>query len=83
MGDFWIAPPGPGTDDYGFTALPAGWYNSAIDRYEDLYGFTGWWASNELTETTANYCSISYYCSVLQQEMKKKMDGLSVRCVAE
>ena len=83
MGDFWIDPPGPGTDDYDFSALPAGWYNNAIDRYQDLYGFTGWWASDGTPdETTAIYCTISYYCDVMQKEMKLKSDGLSVRCVA-
>jgi len=39
---YWLVPPVAGTDDFGFDARPAGRYNGSIDRYEDLYGFTGW-----------------------------------------
>ncbi|MCL2246225.1 MAG: PKD domain-containing protein, partial [Lentimicrobiaceae bacterium] len=41
---FWIDPLGPGINELEFNALPAGWYNSRTDRFEDLYGFAGWWA---------------------------------------
>jgi uncharacterized protein (TIGR02145 family) len=82
---YWLAPPGPGTDDYGFDARPAGWYNGIAERFEDLYGFTGWWASDLSPEntTTASYFYISYYCNNILQEVKKKGDGLSVRCVMD
>jgi len=79
--NYWLDPPGGGTDDFDFTALPAGWYNGAIERYQDLYGFAGWWASDAPTETTANYFSMNYYCDTLQQSEMKKSNGLSVRCV--
>jgi len=80
---YWLAPQTPGTDDYGFNALPAGWYNSTTDRFHDLYGFAGWWASDTPDSTTANYSYIAYYCNALQQGEKKRGDGLSVRCVME
>jgi len=58
-------------------------YNSTTGRFEDLYGFTGWWASDTPDSTTANYSYIAYYCDALQQGEKKRSDGLSVRCVME
>jgi uncharacterized protein (TIGR02145 family) len=80
--DYWLDPPGHGTDNYGFDARPAGWYNGATDRFEHLYGFTGWWASDDVPGTsTAKYFSISYYCGQILQEVKTKENGLSVRCV--
>jgi uncharacterized protein (TIGR02145 family) len=80
--DYWLDPPGHGTDNYGWDARPAGWYNGALDRFENLYGFAGWWASDDVPGTsTAKYFSISYYCDVIQGEVKNKGNGLSVRCV--
>ena len=81
--NYWLDPPGGGTDNFGFTALPAGWYNGALNRFEDLYGFAGWWASDAQAGTIANYFSIAYYCNFLQQGEMKKNDGLSVRCVMD
>ena len=79
---YWLIPPGAGTNDYGFDARPAGWYNSALNRYQDLYGFAGWWAS-DADGVTASAFYISYYCSKVEKEIKTKVDGLSVRCVMD
>jgi len=81
---YWLNPPGPGSDDFEFDARPAGWYNGFTERYQDLYGFTGWWASDDVPGTaTANAFIIAYYCNQIQGEVKKKIDGLSVRCVMD
>jgi uncharacterized protein (TIGR02145 family) len=81
---YWLNPPGPGTDDYGFDARPAGWYNGAIDRYQDLYGFTGWWAAEDSgSGGSASYSHITYYCNVIEHNMINKIDELSVRCVMD
>jgi len=81
---FWLEPPGSGTDDYGFTAFPAGWFAGASDRYKDLYGYTGWWASddNQSQETASSY-AFSYYCNMIQGGLNLKIDRLSVRCVLD
>jgi len=77
--DYWLDPPGSGTDDYDFDARPAGLYNN---RFENLYGFAGWWASDvSLTSTIANYFSITYYCDKLEPNVTSKNNALSVRCV--
>jgi len=73
----------PGLDLYGFDSRPAGWYNSATDRFEDLYGFTGYWASDATGNQTAHYFSFTYYCDHILNGVKYKTDGLSVRCVMD
>jgi len=79
---YWITPLGPGTDDYGFDARPAGWYNGNTSRFEDLYGFAGWWASDaSATGGDANSFELSYYCDKGEHHKKNKKDALSVRCV--
>jgi uncharacterized protein (TIGR02145 family) len=81
---YWLTPPGPGTDNFGFDARPAGWFSSAINRYVDLYGFAGWWASDDIGGgQTANYFKISYYCNEIEEDRKLKLDALSVRCVKD
>jgi len=76
--EYWI---NPGTNLTGFNSLPAGFYNSAITRFEDLYGSTGYWAFDSQSNTTAHYFSITYYCDEGKTFQTKKSDGLSVRCV--
>ena len=80
---YWIDPQGVGTDEFGFDARPAGWYNSSLDRFQDLYGFAGWWASDAPDGTYANSFTIAYHCNIIMEEVKKKTDALSVRCVME
>jgi uncharacterized protein (TIGR02145 family) len=80
--NYWLDPPGSGTDVYGFNAFPAGWFDGVPDKYKDLYGFTGWWASDDNgTSTTASYFYLSYYCNVIRSTVLHKTDRLSVRCV--
>jgi uncharacterized protein (TIGR02145 family) len=79
--NYWIT---PGNDKYGFEARPAGRYSSATGKYEDLYGFTGYWSSNgNGNGTTASYFSISYYCPMPETLNIKRADGLSVRCIMD
>ena len=77
---YWLT---PGNDLYGFNALPAGKYSGEFDRFIDIYGFTGYWASDAQSNQYAHYYSISYYCSDVQNETTLKTDGLSVRCVMD
>jgi uncharacterized protein (TIGR02145 family) len=75
---YWLT---PGNDLFGFNALPAGKYSGEIDRFIDMYGFTGYWASDSTPNQYAHYYSISYYCNDVKNETTLKTDGLSVRCV--
>jgi uncharacterized protein (TIGR02145 family) len=77
---YWLV---PGTNATGFNALPAGKFNGALDRFEDMYGFTGWWTSYSATDLTAFYNFINYYCQdIITQELLKS-NGLSVRCIMD
>jgi uncharacterized protein (TIGR02145 family) len=77
----WI---NPGTNATGFNAFPAGWYNGTTKRFEDLYGYTGWWSSdNAPGNRDALHYYLNYYCDSLEEKDKPKGDGLSVRCVLD
>jgi uncharacterized protein (TIGR02145 family) len=82
---YWLSPLGPGTDNYGFDARPAGWYNGVLERFEDLYGFAGWWASDDLPgiTTAAHYFWIFFFNDTATTEIYTEHDGLSVRCVMD
>ncbi|MCL2434883.1 MAG: hypothetical protein FWD09_01940, partial [Lentimicrobiaceae bacterium] len=80
---YWLDPQGGGTDDFGFSAIPAGWYNGTLNRYQDLYGFAGWWASNTPAGANAYYFYLTYYCDELRSDLTNKMNAMSVRCVME
>jgi uncharacterized protein (TIGR02145 family) len=77
---YWLT---PGNDLFGFNALPAGKYSGAIDRFIDMYGFTGYWASDAEPNQYAHYYTINYYCSDVKNETTIKTDGLSVRCIMD
>jgi len=76
--NYWII---PGTNATGFNSLPAGRYNSALNRFEDLYTFTGYWTSYAGSNMTALYQFITYYCEGVLTQETVKADGLSVRCI--
>ena len=80
---------GSGTDDYGFTALPAG--KRFFGKVQDGFSFHGcsslMWSSTEAEDGAADTLAfqMSLDCSndnVIINTVKK-IDGLSVRCVKE
>jgi len=73
-----------GTDDYGFTALPGGFYNGST--YTTTYGY--WWAATENPSNAANAysryvqnTSTSSYASEVFSSSAAKTRLHSVRCV--
>ena len=81
--ELWLDPLGNGNGETGFNAIPAGWYNGTINRYQDLYGFAGWWASDAPFGTNAYSFYLTYYCNDLMLKINKKIDAMSVRCVMD
>ena len=79
--DYWIVP--GGTNATGFNALPAGKYKSEKNRFEDRYGFTGYWTNSNVSQQFAHYYPITYYCSFSEISEAQKADGFSVRCVMD
>jgi len=65
-----------------FDSRGAGYYNSALNRFDDLYGYTAYWSSDTVTtENTCNAGCLTYYCNKLEIKELKLTDGASVRCV--
>ena len=79
--DFWLKP-NSNNNATEFDARGAGLFNSATNRFEDLYGYAGYWSSNA-NEATATCAELRYNCSVLEIHNMLKTKGLSVRCVVE
>jgi len=77
----WI--PQNGTDDYDFTFLPAGYYNSALNRYEGLFVRSYFWT----TETDGNSvwyaCEFGSTCGTIEIVPGDRRNGYSVRCVMD
>jgi uncharacterized protein (TIGR02145 family) len=83
--ELWVTP-NANTNSTGFTAVPAGEYNSSLDRYENLGTQTDWW-SNIYSHNTATHSTFAtaytcpYYCEGLMEIVHAAGDAVSVRCV--
>jgi uncharacterized protein (TIGR02145 family) len=72
---------GNGTDDFGFSALPGGQWDSGDDfEYIDIDG--EWWTATGLGSRYAYSRKMDYDNSKLDEDDDKKSNGLSVRCVS-
>jgi uncharacterized protein (TIGR02145 family) len=70
-----------GTEDYGFSALPGGYYRSNPGEFLGFMKEGRWWSSEDLDQVNdATYQSISQN-SMGQYIQGKKTDLLSIRCV--
>ena len=79
--DYWIN--ANGTNATGFDARPAGKFNGITNRFEDLYGFTGWWSCDAAPNEQAYDFYLIYYCEMISEQTMNKNNGLSVRCVQD
>jgi uncharacterized protein (TIGR02145 family)/uncharacterized repeat protein (TIGR02543 family) len=74
---------GNGTDDYGFSALPGGWF----DRYDDCFlnagGGGSWWTATKGANGGAYARQMYNYDDEAQKDDFNLYDGFSVRCVAD
>jgi uncharacterized protein (TIGR02145 family) len=72
-----------GTDDYKFTALPAG-YRLTDGKYSGLHYFTNYWSSNEDGRSSAYSMYLSYERSdalLVNDYHSYKATAYSVRCI--
>ena len=66
----------------GFNARGSGWFNSALNRYEDFKtGFHFWNSDSTPGSSTASAGTVNYYCDSIATETASKRDLRSVRCV--
>ena len=82
----WIDPYASlNTNSTGFTALPAGKYNSSLSRYEELGTGTYWWSTTFYTTgsviTSAKVYVCAWYCEGILDSIIPVKDKVSVRCV--
>jgi uncharacterized protein (TIGR02145 family) len=72
---------GNGTDDFGFSALPAG---ERLNSFNNTLGSSGfWWSSTEESESGAWYRSMIYAFDNLSRDRHPKRMGFSVRCIRD
>lgn len=74
----WL-PEHAGTDESGFSAVGAGFYNAGLG-FESLLGKTWFWSYDQNIHT-AQSASIGYYCTEMLNEEQPKGMGFSVRCI--
>ena len=67
----------------GFNAPGAGYYNSALGRYEDLLDNVRYWTDSSVAPTSdkATCCEFNYYCNEPMFKVVSKLDKNSVRCI--
>ncbi len=81
--NLWLNP-NTNTNASGFTALPAGIYNGALNRFESLYSLTYYWSDQPVVDgSTYKAVKIPYYCDHLEIEVRSNNDAYSVRCVLD
>lgn len=77
--DYWLGPH-TNTNSTLFTALPAGFFNSSTNRFENLLGTTGFWTDHYSPYTT-HLLVLQHFCDTPLLKESNSSDGWSVRCV--
>jgi len=89
--DYYI----PGTDNYGFSALPGGNYGFTIDailsgknnerKFDGIGNWGCWWSTNDNRSIVdiANYVGIRYNGEEASSSTEIKSNLLSVRCIQD
>ena len=80
--DFWLTP-NDHTNNTGADMRAAGKYNGTIKRFENLYGYTAWWSSDDPASETGVGGVLRYNCNILEIMDITKTDAISVRCIME
>ena len=75
---------GNGTDAFGFSALPAGYYSTIGGSFLDVGRFAHFWSATDYNRDAAYefYLQISY-SSAKSKSTNKSYNGFSIRCVKD
>lgn len=80
---YWING-GGGTNETGFSALPAGFFNGETNRYENLLGETRFWAVDAPTNSENGQAYAFFHpCNELQHAIFNQQNAYSIRCILE
>ena len=71
---------GNGTDDYGFSALPAGYRRASDGAYLVKGTSSSWWNANQYT-STADYIRMLSSSNSTEISSNVKVNGNPVRCI--
>jgi len=75
---------GNGTDDYGFSALPGGYYSTTKGELNVLGSYGYWWTATEHILDNSAFCKKIYHAyDYVNGYFTDKGLGYSVRCVAD
>jgi uncharacterized protein (TIGR02145 family) len=80
--DQWGNPLGQGTDNYGFSAYPAG-ARTETGAFTNKGMSSTWWTSNEFSDAAAISYGVSAYNNFLSKGSSSKSFGRSVRCIKD
>ena len=69
----------PGTNDYGFSALPGGYWWSG--SFFNVGGYGNWWSATEYGATRARYRYMIYDASDVYRSNLTKTCRFSLRCI--
>ena len=79
--NYWLY--NSGNNSTGFDLRPAGMYNSATARYENLLGNTYLWSATTISSTEAHCHMADCNCYMLMDIVNYKSNAFSVRCIKE
>ena len=72
-----------GTDDYGFTALPGGYWDDSSGSFYYLGDYGIWWSDTEGNGSIALYRKLYFGIADVRRDYYDKSHGHSVRCVKD
>ena len=79
--NYWLF--NPGTNTTGYDLRPAGMYNFATSRYEDLRGNAYLWSVSSVSTTEAHCHMADCHCYMIIDLIFNKQNASSVRCVKD
>ena len=79
--NYWLF--NPGTNTTGYDLRPAGMYNFATSRYEDLHGYAYLWSVTSISSVEAHCHMADCNCYMLVDLIYNKNNAFSVRCVKD
>jgi len=72
----------PGTDEFGFSALPGG-YRGTGGSFGSVGSYSGWWSATELDASNARHRDMVWGYSIAFSDWLGKSYGFSVRCLQD
>ena len=79
--EHWLEPNRDATNQYGFTALPAGYRASYENRFDPIGISANFWTSTEFSDVGAWFYGMYFSFGSMGTNSNLKSEGLSIRCI--